>query len=264
MRRAVKQAERKSAAQTEQQQAEQQQAEQQRRTREVERAFQLKAAFLEQLKASGDPLIIDGGANLGQTSARYLERLPQARIHAFEPFPESFARLRERFQAEPGVTCHALGLDSESGRKTFYLNQHHGTHSLLPRPAGGKRYFMEGAGPMGETELDFVSLDAFAPGFLASGEAIDLLKLDIQGGELRALKGARSLLSSGRIKMVYAEVQFVALYQDAPLYHEVAAFLAGLGYGLLDLFNMERAADGQLRFADGLFLSPEARRMLLG
>ncbi len=239
------------------------QMDQEDRAREMERAFLLKADLLKRLRPGGDPLIVDGGANLGQSSARYLERLPAARIHAFEPFPDSFERLRARFAGQAGVTCHRLGLDRDAGRKTFYLNRHHGTHSLLPRPTGGKRYYMEGAGPMGEVELDFVALDSFLPDLLAPGESIDLLKLDIQGGELRALQGAESMLRSGRVQMIYAEVQFVALYQDAPLYHDIAAHLAGRGYSLFDLFNLERAADGQLRFGDGVFLSPAARALLL-
>ena len=39
------------------------------------------------------PVILDVGAHIGQTSARFRTLFPNARIHAFEPSPAAFTRL---------------------------------------------------------------------------------------------------------------------------------------------------------------------------
>ena len=92
---------------------------------------------------------------------------------------------------------------------------------------------------------------------------LSIVKMDIQGGELSALRGARSFLTSGKVGIVYLEVMFVPLYQGAPLFHEVCAYLEQLQFTLYDLFDLHRANDGQLRYADAIFISPSVRAKAL-
>jgi hypothetical protein len=56
----------------------------------------------------------------------------------------------------------------------------------------------------------------------------DLIKLDIQGYELEALKGSIGLLKDA--KYILCEVSFVEFYVGQPLYHEIAHFLAQHGF----------------------------------
>ena len=45
------------------------------------------------------PIIFDVGANIGQTIESILGVLNEPVIHAFEPMPSAFARLRDKFQS---------------------------------------------------------------------------------------------------------------------------------------------------------------------
>ncbi len=90
----------------------------------------------------------------------------------------------------------------------------------------------------------------------------DFIKLDIQGGELAALKGAENLLSS--TLGLEVEVEFSAVYKDQPLFGEVSAYLNKQGFEFVDFTNLarwdryNRKGIGQCVFADALFLrSPE-------
>jgi hypothetical protein len=83
---------------------------------------------------------------------------------------------------------------------------------------------------------------------------IDILKLDIQGGELRALKGAARLLSERRIRLVYAEVLFVHIYQGQAWFDDLAAFLRSAGYSLFDLYNFVYTESGQVKWGDAIFV----------
>lgn len=62
---------------------------------------------------------------------------------------------------------------------------------------------------------------------------IDILKMDIQGGELLALKGAQSLLEASRIRLLALEVEFKPLYKDQPLFWDICAYLYRFGYSCM-------------------------------
>ena len=70
---------------------------------------------------------------------------------------------------------------------------------------------------MGTTEITLVSLDGWASE--AGVEAIDIMKLDVQGAELEVLKGARGLL--GGVRLIELEVAFNPIYKDQPLFGEI-------------------------------------------
>jgi FkbM family methyltransferase len=91
---------------------------------------------------------------------------------------------------------------------------------------------------------------------------IDFMKLDIQGGELSALKGADGILD--KVLGVEVEVEFSKLYIDQPLFGSIYDFLAERDFEFVDFVNLcrwERKSQlglGQLVFGDALFLkSPE-------
>ncbi len=91
---------------------------------------------------------------------------------------------------------------------------------------------------------------------------IDFIKIDIQGGELSALKGADGILDE--VLGVEVEVEFSKIYTDQPLFGSIYDFLAEREFEFVDFVNLcrwERKSQlglGQLVFGDALFLkSPE-------
>jgi hypothetical protein len=86
--------------------------------------------------------------------------------------------------------------------------------------------------------------------------------MDIQGGELDALRGAQRLLEGHRIDVIVSEAMFVPHYEGAPLAWQQWALLASHGYTLFGYFEQVWASKGQMRFGDAIFLSPAARARL--
>jgi hypothetical protein len=88
-------------------------------------------------------------------------------------------------------------------------------------------------------------------------DAIDFLKLDIQGFELYALQGAVDVL--GRTNVVHCEVEFGQIYENQPLFSEVESLLRSRNFGLIDLVSQTKYAyeDGNERdrlvWADAVF-----------
>lgn len=57
---------------------------------------------------------------------------------------------------------------------------------------------------------------------------IDLLKIDVQGGEVRVFEGGTASLRDA--VAIISEVSFIRLYQDQPLFHDQAAVLERMGF----------------------------------
>ena len=104
--------------------------------------------------------------------------------------------------------------------------------------------------------IDSVALDSFEISNL------DFIKIDIQGGELNVLKGAKESLNS--TIGLEIEVEFLELYKDQPLYGDLVNFLKTKDFEFIDFVNLcrwerkEHNGFGQCVFGDALFLkSPE-------
>jgi hypothetical protein len=135
------------------------------------------------------------------------------------------------------------------------------TNSLLPRPRNLKRYYPQNAETVGQVEVETTTLDTFCKHSAIS--KIDILKMDIQGGELLALQGATDLLSESLVDLIYTEVIFVPHYEGGPLFHELSGFLSRYDYSLFDLFLIKHGNNGQLRHGDAIFVSNKMRAVIV-
>jgi FkbM family methyltransferase len=191
------------------------------------------------------PMVVDGGANKGTVTARVLEVLPGCRVAAFEPQPRLAHKLAKRFQNEPRVAVHALALgEAEATRPLTVLSRP--TLSSLLAPTGIRDKYAGEQLPVTETvEVSVVRLDAVI--FQA-----DVLKLDVQGYELPALRGASGLLPG--LTAVVAEVARYPLYDGQAMLPELAAYLESFGLRLDEIYDVFRDASGQMVSGDALFL----------
>lgn len=205
------------------------------------------------LKSTPVQGIADVGAHVGRMSSQFLATFPGAKVYAFEPHPDSFAQLRTLSDTSAGrLIAIQAAAGERKGTANFHLGTRPETSSLLPRPSEGKAYYPPDAVMIGQLAASVVSLDEWAAE--TNVRHLEVLKMDIQGGELSALKGAERLLRD-TVRLVYTEVQFVPLYAGAPLYHDIAAHLSQRGYALYGFYDLVHAPDNQLVYGDALFVS---------
>lgn len=211
-------------------------------------------AFADQRRLlEGAPVdaVLDVGANVGDTTDQYRTLYPSATIHAFEPFPDVHRQLAERFAADPRIRAHQLAVTDAPGRRRFYVNDAHVTNSLLPHnPASPEWAWASGDGLGRSIEVPAVTLDEFCS---AEGLArVDLLKMDIQGGEAMALRGAARLLERRAVRLIYVEVLFAPLYDGQAYFCDVSALLGAHGYQLFGLYDLKHGDRG-LGWGDAIF-----------
>lgn len=213
------------------------------------------------LQGTPAPVIFDVGANTGQTLVAYRDLFPDGEIHCFEPFPDSFHALQQAAAHHPQAYVYPLAISDSIGERTFYVNNfYHVTNSLLPRPASGPRYYPDGAGLDETISVRTDTLDAFIQ--RSKIVQIDILKMDIQGGELSALRGAAQLLDQQIARLITTEIMFIPHYEGGALFHEINDLLLSKGYSLFGIYDLHYADNGQLRFADAVYINGEMRNAL--
>lgn len=145
-------------------------------TRSAQDAFSLASWHLPNWKPG---LIFDVGANSGQTAGKMVQRAPEARIHAFAPFPDTYRELVANMQAHPNVVPHNLAL----GRAAASLNMEKHRDSRRSR-------LLPGAGGGTGSELVEVQVRTGAEVLRELGAPrIDILKIDTEGHDYDVLIG---------------------------------------------------------------------------
>jgi FkbM family methyltransferase len=151
-----------------------------------------------------DWISLDIGANVGVV-ALFLGRLsPGGAVYAFEPVPDSFSYLAENIRANAveNVSAHRLAISDRRGEAVLHY----------PKNLAGGAFSATTS-----TTLDEAMTTCVAPSWpldewvAAHGvRRVDLVKMDIEGGELSALAGATGLLSTAGPDLV-VEVNPVVL-----------------------------------------------------
>ncbi|MEX2110694.1 MAG: FkbM family methyltransferase [Gemmatimonadaceae bacterium] len=173
-------------------------------------------------------VVLDIGANTGTHTVIFSHLVGKSgKVLAFEPVPASFERLqanlarRSRFA---NVSAFQVAIGNPASR-------HEGTTIIVPGedPTQASLRVQTGgswaAGPdFREYSCPLTSIDAEVSD--AALSRLDFLKMDIEGGELDALKGAARALSTHR-PFIYSEV-----YEK---------WTAGFGYTSADLFALLRS-----------------------
>jgi hypothetical protein len=79
-----------------------------------------------------------------------------------------------------------------------------------------------------------------------------ILKLDVQGAELKVMHGAGEMLKI--VDYILCEMSFVKLYEGQPLVKEVINYMFERGFFLIDILELNRdPKNNELLQADGLF-----------
>lgn len=213
------------------------------------------------LQGTHAPLILDVGANIGQTLQAYKDIFPDCEIHCFEPFPDSYSILKQTTSNYKHAHAHHLAISDSIGERALYVNSYyHVTNSLYPRPTSGARYYPEGAQLNDVITVQTDTLDSFCQRFEIGN--IDILKMDIQGGELAALHGASKMLDNQTPRLITTEIMFIPHYEGGALFHEINDYLLSKGYSLFGIYDLHYAENGQLRFADAIYINGEMRNAL--
>jgi len=203
---------------------------------------------IKHLVTMEDPTIIDGGANLGSTIDSFLNMYESPEIHAFEPIPKFVKLLEERFGNHKNIHIYPFALGALKKTVNFNILNYPHSSSILQPETWNYKYHGNKMQTSDRIDVDQIRIDEFL-----SGIKINILKLDLQGYELEALKGCEKMISD--IKVVMTEIAFVPLYRNQALFSDIDIYLRDHNFRLYNLYELWTQMDGQLTAGDAIYLN---------
>ena len=187
-------------------------------------------------------VIVDVGANEGQSALPFARIFGSAHVFAFEPVPETFAILTARTAREPRIECFNLALGAQEGTTTIRLAAWSGHNSLLDVAQPGP----------GTVSVTVTTGDAWAAAHHV--EHIDLLKIDTEGYELEVLEGFDSLFAAGRVEAVLVECEFDRVTTEPHTsFFSLYEYLTKRDMGFTTLYT-DALASNQFAWGNALFV----------
>lgn len=203
---------------------------------------------LEVLRGLECRTVVDIGANRGQFALAARHSFPNANIFSFEPLPDPATLFRRVFSTDSAVALHNVAIGPKTEICTMHVSGHDDSSSLLPISSLQEKIF-PGTGEVEAVDVHVAPLASFVnPNDIVCSA---MLKLDVQGFELDALRGCESLID--RFEWIYCECSFVELYSGQKLASDVIDWLSSKGFRLKGMYNPSYDRDGKAIQADFLF-----------
>ena len=201
------------------------------------------------MQLSSVRIFVDIGANKGQFALVARHCCPEAKIYSFEPLSRPGSIFKKVFGDDDSTILFQTAIGDQSGEKAIHVSAREDSSSLLPITTRQNDLF---PGTQ-EVFTDTIRVGRLNE-FLSEDDiqAPAMLKIDVQGYELEALKGSEELLHC--FKWVYVECSFLELYQGQALAGEVIGWLLERRFNLESIHNSTTLKDGSIAQADFLFV----------
>ena len=174
-------------------------------------------------------LVIDVGANEGQFARSLRDQGYKGKIVSFEPIPEHAERLKVESQGDPNWAVFAMALGSEDGMLTLNTVAGSTLSSGLEFSTFGQELFPQGEARFEPLQVPLLRLDRVISDHPEAFRGSNwFLKSDTQGFDLEVLKGID--LAAHHVAMVQCELSVLSIYENAPSYVEILAYLKEQGF----------------------------------
>lgn len=207
------------------------------------------------------PLIVDGGAHHGDFVHAIRRESPSARFICFEPTPALVSNLQVMFSNDANVTVLAMALGEGEGTAKFHLNSAPSTNSLLTSADQITGDLSALINTRAMVDVEVVTMDAALARLNQTD--VDIIKLDLQGYDYRALLGATQTLKNAAVVVV--EVWFAPVYEGAADYLQVCSLMNDKGFALYALTSLHYGNTDRLLWGDAIFVprhSPAWRALI--
>jgi FkbM family methyltransferase len=189
------------------------------------------------------PVIFDVGASNGRWTREIVKIFPGATVFLFEPGTAYTDEMRTTLDSHDRLKLFPLAIGERDGPVTFHVH---------PDPLGSTTVDWQEGNFATPITVPMRTIDS-----LINEGAIpppDLIKMDIQAGELAALKGAIGALP--KVRVLHLETWIMQAYGGKiPLLADLMVFLRPLRFRLFDLGTQFRTDTGALYSIDACFVN---------
>jgi FkbM family methyltransferase len=184
------------------------------------------------IKAQPGDHVIDAGGCWGDTALYFADRVgEQGRVHTFEFMPENLEILRRNLALNPALSQRIAVVP-----RALWDKSGEALHYFANGPATSLKKAWQDSEDNNDHECPFVNTITIDD-FVSEGKLphVDFIKMDIEGAELSALKGAEETIRTFKPKLA------ISLYHRDTDFIEIPTYLERLGVGyefFLDHFTI--------------------------
>jgi FkbM family methyltransferase len=173
-------------------------------------------------------VILDAGAADGTDALALAKSFPNGRLLAVEPHPALFQMCFERATSARNVECFQLALSDHEGQAVLNLSSGPGDSSSLLRP-----HLHSSLHPEIEFKSSVSVRCTTIDQFIKSRKLPwpDMLRLDLQGVELRVLKSSPDALASS--SLIQVEASRYPLFDGGAVVDDLQDFMRQEGFSLI-------------------------------
>ena len=171
--------------------------------------------------------VLHVGANRGEEYPVYMELgiTKQIWVEAYRPV---FETLKHTVRENPDAICWNACISDENGTKVTFHVSNNGSQSSSILPLGTHKHVHPEVHYIKDIEMLTVRLDKLFESEFVDINNYNLLNIDLQGNELRALHGMGKLVNN--FDYAYLEVNKKELYEGCALVEDIDYFLGPLGF----------------------------------
>ena len=148
-------------------------------------------SLIMRLMLSPNSSCIDVGAHVGALLTEMVRQCPNGNHVAFEPIPHLFEALQARF---PDVKVYPFACSDERGASPFFFVENDPAYSGLRR-----RTYDRPDPKVSEITVARALIDDV----ISPAQKIDFIKIDVEGAELKVLRGAKRVIIENRPLIVF-------------------------------------------------------------
>jgi len=207
--------------------------------------------------------IFDVGSHHGESIERFLAIVPDAIIHSFEPDTDNFKILMEKFGTNDRIILNNCGISDQPGTLTFHRYAKSDVSSFLE--VNKENIWTKFRSAQSNTnpeefetktyEVPVQSIDQYIMD--NNIQQIDLLKMDTQGFEDKALIGASDALQKKLINYIELELIVKSPYKSSLLFRDIENILVPADYHMYGIGSGSNYFKTYILQFDLLFASKE-------
>lgn len=161
--------------------------------------------------------VVDVGANIGiYTCYFYKLASKDGTVHAFEPDSTNFKHLQKNTRHFSNIVVNHSAVGDHCGSIKLYISDAMNVDHRTFDSGDGRR----------SIDVRILSLDDY----FQPGQAVDFIKIDVQGYELSVLKGAKRILTENRNIKILMEFWPYGLTKASVVPSDVIDFILSLGF----------------------------------
>ena len=208
--------------------------------------------LIQQICKRGN-IIFDVGANIGYYTLITAKLVgEEGMVYAFEPCPRNIRLLEDNVQRNhlKNISIERTALGEKSGTMYMYLPSyvHFGVGSFFK----SRHYLIQKA-------VQVITLDDFIKE--RGITHIDFLKMDIEGGEIFALRGMKETLKQKIIRNIFIHIHSTILSRKSYKSQEIKKSLIGSGYKLYKIVANRFLPTSIDSEEGGYFLVSDSKRL---